>query len=424
MKKFAFILAILTLVHFGWTQSSFAQTLYGAAATNGGGGGGGGAAIGPSGEIGPGENQSNFYTIDPETGAATLIGPIGFSGVTGMAFLSDGTLLASARGDDQFGDYTSLLIQIDPTTGAGTLIGIIGQDTQNGCGRIPGLTYDRIDQILFGYGDSCPDGTTDTMVIIDPVTGAGTLAPNPTGFVEGGNGLAIQANTGNLFATPADNGSLVTLDPVTGIATEIAASVGNIPNRISSLDFNPLTGVLFASFNDDEDTGNFYLLTIDTTDGTTTTIGQTVQGLDAIVFTNFCGDGQVVPGEECDDGNDINDDDCSNACLINLCGNGIINPGETCDDGNRIDGDGCSSLCVAEVLCGNGIVDEGEQCDDGNDIDNDSCTNTCVILLNFDVSGSGCALNPRSFGAPAPILAMGFITLLGMVLIRGRLGHR
>ena len=31
----------------------------------------------------------------------------------------------------------------------------------------------------------------------------------------------------------------------------------------------------------------------------------------------YCGDGNVDPGEECDDGNDIDDDDCSNDCLIN-----------------------------------------------------------------------------------------------------------
>lgn len=417
MKKSAIIFAVATLLFFSWNQTTLAQTLYGAAAYGGGGGGGG--AITPSG-LGTGAAQSNFYRIDPETGAATLIGPIGFPGVTGMAFLPDGTLLATANGDSLYIDYTSLLIQIDLTTGAGTLIGIVGQDTQGGCGRIPGLTYDRMTQTLFGYGDSC--GNPDNFVIIDPVTGAGTLAPNPTGFTGGGNGLAIQAQTGTLFATPDDNGSLITIDPVTGIGTEIAASVGNVSNNISSLDFNPLTGVLFGSNKGAN--ANWFLVTIDTTDGTTTSVGPTVQGLDAIVFSNFCGDGEVIPGEECDDGNDVDNDDCTNDCLINLCGNGTVDIGEGCDDGNRIDGDGCSSLCIAEILCGNGVVDAGEQCDDGNDIDNDGCSNNCVILLNFDVSGSGCALQHGPVGSPMPLWALGLVTLFGLALTRRLRGHR
>ena len=31
-----------------------------------------------------------------------------------------------------------------------------------------------------------------------------------------------------------------------------------------------------------------------------------------------------------------------------LCGNGIIDPGEECDDGNQINGDGCSGMCKVE----------------------------------------------------------------------------
>ena len=30
--------------------------------------------------------------------------------------------------------------------------------------------------------------------------------------------------------------------------------------------------------------------------------------------TNVCGDGAVGPGEGCDDGNEVDDDECTNAC--------------------------------------------------------------------------------------------------------------
>lgn len=65
-----------------------------------------------------------------------------------------------------------------------------------------------------------------------------------------------------------------------------------------------------------------------------------------------------------------------------LCGNGEDDPGEECDDGNDVDEDGCSSECVLEVVagCGNGVVelDLDEACDDGNDFAWDGCENDCT----------------------------------------------
>ena len=58
-----------------------------------------------------------------------------------------------------------------------------------------------------------------------------------------------------------------------------------------------------------------------------------------------CGDGVADPGEECDDGNDINTDACTNACADAVCGDGFVQPGEVCDDGNQLNGDGCNAAC-------------------------------------------------------------------------------
>ncbi|MFO7567813.1 MAG: DUF4215 domain-containing protein [Enhygromyxa sp.] len=61
-----------------------------------------------------------------------------------------------------------------------------------------------------------------------------------------------------------------------------------------------------------------------------------------------CGDGVVEGDEECDDGNEVDDDGCSNACTLPACGDGIIQAelGETCDDGNTRGGDWCASTCL------------------------------------------------------------------------------
>lgn len=60
----------------------------------------------------------------------------------------------------------------------------------------------------------------------------------------------------------------------------------------------------------------------------------------------LCGNGAVDAGEECDDGNAVEDDGCSSSCIA--CGNSVITAPETCDDGNLTSGDGCSASCTVE----------------------------------------------------------------------------
>lgn len=87
-----------------------------------------------------------------------------------------------------------------------------------------------------------------------------------------------------------------------------------------------------------------------------------------------CGDGMVQLGEECDDGNRDNADACTNDCKPPRCGDGISQKGEECDDGNEANDDGCTSACKLPRL-GDGVTQKGEECDDGNPVNNDGCTN-------------------------------------------------
>ena len=107
-----------------------------------------------------------------------------------------------------------------------------------------------------------------------------------------------------------------------------------------------------------------------------------------------CGDGVVGAGEACDDGNEVNEDACTNRCEAARCGDSFTRtdrragePGfEACDDGNINDRDACTNACVA-ATCGDGIwrrdlllQDEPgfERCDDGNDDNDDACTSLCA----------------------------------------------
>ncbi len=78
-----------------------------------------------------------------------------------------------------------------------------------------------------------------------------------------------------------------------------------------------------------------------------------------------------------------------NDCSPSFCGDGIVDESEQCDDGNNIDGDQCSSQCQFEY-CGDEIVNQGwEECDGADDctemctlIDDDSCSDLVLAQVN------------------------------------------
>ncbi|MDP2741326.1 MAG: lamin tail domain-containing protein [bacterium] len=102
---------------------------------------------------------------------------------------------------------------------------------------------------------------------------------------------------------------------------------------------------------------------------------------------SICGDNTIdqTRGEQCDDGNTVNNDGCSSICQTEqvqpVCGNNLIEQGEQCDDGNTNNGDLCSATCQTEQeqgsVCGNSTIETGEQCDDGNTNNGDLCSATC-----------------------------------------------
>lgn len=188
-------------------------------------------------------------------------------------------------------------------------------------------------------------------------------------------------------------------------------------------------------------------------------------GADAAVRVHYaqhcapdtCGNGQLDPGEFCDDGNNNNRDACLSSCESATCGDGSTHfEVEDCDDANTLNGDGCSSTCRLEfcgdgvieapeqcddgalnsdtlpdgcrsdcrfATCSDGVVDDGEYCDDGNSDPNDSCVycrwarcgDGAVLTgveecddgnrLNYDICKNDCSYQSYDFGsedAPAP----------------------
>src|SRR3989344_1576702 len=92
-----------------------------------------------------------------------------------------------------------------------------------------------------------------------------------------------------------------------------------------------------------------------------------------------CGNGVKEAKEECDDGNGIDTDSCSNTCVVQQPDVEV----QCKEDADCGLGKCVSGQCI-KTYCGDGQVQapnsygQTEQCDDGNTVDIDSCSNSCI----------------------------------------------
>ncbi len=203
-----------------------------------------------------------------------------------------------------------------------------------------------------------------------------TDAPYFTCECDGGQGLCQAINGG---------GGVFWSQTLTGLVpnTDYELSFAHALKNEGSPQFDPsivaaLDGVTLATIEPDADSGF-----------QTTTLTFTTGANQTSALLTFANPNASAPG------NDLAFDSVSvrgaSVCAP-PCGDGVLDAGEQCDDGNTVGGDGCTEECVVEdgwgcdgepsdctFLCGNGVYDAGEQCDDGNDVDGDGCSASCEI---------------------------------------------
>ncbi|HUI06077.1 MAG TPA: PEP-CTERM sorting domain-containing protein [Verrucomicrobiae bacterium] len=215
---------------------------------------------------GPG-GAANFYSVNPDTGAATLIGPIGFNQVGAIDFDASGTLYAVGN---RVSDGTQVLLKINPATGAGTEIGPTTLSA-----NVQDISFRNSDGALFGY-------SVGSIYTFNIATGAATLLGSTGDGFPSGNGLAFSP-----FDTlyKADNNNLSTIDQSSGVATPVLSLSYPVANsRANGMDFDNATGILWASVNAGSGgSGMNYLATIDVNNGDVTEVGMTQSGSDALV---------------------------------------------------------------------------------------------------------------------------------------------
>lgn len=129
-----------------------------------------------------------------------------------------------------------------------------------------------------------------------------------------------------------------------------------------------------------------------------------------------CGDGELDPLEECDDGNTVATDACTDTCRNAVCGDGITWADvEECDDGNPFLNDFCDACRLP--VCGDGVKAGAEECDDGNAIPDDGCTECGIDPVDCGAGGVRATVtyqDPNHSGAAAGVLLLAYPAVVSL----------
>ena len=222
----------------GWSRSSASiMVLSLLASCSGGSDTGGGGGGGHSSPQLAGSHGNLFLSIEKATGATTLRTGPGLAGFRDLRALAFDTNTNTLFGIDGF---TGQLVRIDPATGAATAVGPLGILVVDGLAC--GLGFDSNTNTLYGSIFD-PAQNADELVTIDPATGSATVV-GPIGFQDV-FGLAFDPNTNTLFGTDAFGADLIEIDPATGAGTFVSM----LPTPGTTLAFDPNTNALYSTNN-------------------------------------------------------------------------------------------------------------------------------------------------------------------------------
>lgn len=198
-------------------------------------------------------SNSSVVRVDPATGYGTTVGVSGVPDLNSLAQNNAGTLF-SASGNQ--------LVTLDPNTGIARSIATLDFGTE--LASVRGLAFSPAD-VLFAI-NYAPRAAPHNLYTINPDTGSTTLVGN-TG-VPGIQAIAFSPQ-GVLYGWdvgfyPVAGIGLVTIDTITGLATDVDPLVEATPYAVQSIEFAP-DGTLYGACD--------ALYSIDVASGTTTLVG-------------------------------------------------------------------------------------------------------------------------------------------------------
>ncbi len=246
-------------------------------------------------------NDLALFSINTSTGAGTFIGCLDLLNLGSVSAiemnLSSGILYGTGFYFD--GEETDVtLFTINTTTGAATIVGPTGLGTG---GNITDLSFRNADNVLFAHFQNRNVG--GELHTVNTTTGTATLVGS-TGEDQRGNSIA-HSPTDTMYYV-GDDEELYSINQGDGSATDLLtldftdltgdSTFDDCANRMSAMDYDPGTGILYGVIGGNQETGDDNcLLTINTTTGVVTVIGLTLQAMEAIAFSPGTGGPTPTP---------------------------------------------------------------------------------------------------------------------------------
>jgi hypothetical protein len=226
----------------------------------------------------------SLFTLNPATGAATLVAPLldagaGAYGLTGLAF-DPGTGVLYGSTTNGSPSLSAHLVTINTTTGLVTDIGAFGVG-----GTMSDLTFTP-DGTLYGWRAA----NNHSLYTISPTTGAAALvATSDVSSRFGGGGLASDLS-GVIYSTPDSISNPPGTLRIVSRTTGQTAVVGNLSGAplanggrmgINAMDFDG-SGLLFGLNTNQAIPALVHLVRINTSTGAITDVGASANNLDSL----------------------------------------------------------------------------------------------------------------------------------------------
>jgi hypothetical protein len=167
-----------------------------------------------------------LYSLDPTTGTTTLIRDLSASaqGFTSLSYVPSDLDDPSSEDILVSANSTGDVFQINPADGTATMLGSYGTVANGKVGSSGDLIAIRGLGIYATVDIGTADGSEDYLAKIDPATWTATPLGTGTGF-DDIFGLGYWAGTIYGFvSTDSGSGKIITIDPNTGVGTEVLSN--------------------------------------------------------------------------------------------------------------------------------------------------------------------------------------------------------
>src|SRR2546425_7927501 len=251
------------------------------------------------------------------------------------------------------GDTLIVTFVMDPSAGAVSCADSGGNSYSLDADVTNGSGTSGVRTVIFSTLVSTALGTQDTITVTNPLVAAKAVSVNEFSGLRASALDRTASGTGN-DTTPGTSATAVTTQPDELLLGAIGVETKKTESFTPRAGYTALTAIssgpaLGAATNNVTIDPEYQIVSLTGSYAAGGTLGRVRLWAAAIAtYRSTCGDGTLDPGEQCDDGNNLNGDCCSASCTIQPAGTvcrpaaGVCDVAEACD--------GASPTCPADVF--------------------------------------------------------------------------